>query len=451
MHQTVRTAKRQAILGAADWPTPTRAWVTVFILMAAYALAFVDRQILTLLVEPVRRDLNITDTQFSLLSGLAFTLFYTLMGIPFAWVADRKSRRSLIVFSLMFWSLMTAACGMAGSFLTLFLARIGVGVGEAGLSPAAYSMIADSFPPAKRARPLGVYAIGSIAGVGMALIIGGAVIQWAISAPPVVVPLLGELKSWQLAFLIVSVPGPVLALAMLAVREPKRQEKALAAGEAAPSFMLFLRARWKPFFLLSLGYALLAVSIAAYLTWTPAFMARSYGWEMGRIGAVYGVILLIFSTGGIVLGGWWADLLAAKGVKDAVLRVAVAGAAVGLPFAIGAPFAPSGVLAMAAIAAMSFGFGLSQGLPAPTLQAIAPNRLRARVMALYLLVGNIVAFTVGPTGVALISDYWLKDPAKIGAAVGIISGVVVPLAIVVLWAARNSFVEAAAIEAEPQA
>ncbi|MGH7018464.1 MAG: MFS transporter, partial [Brevundimonas sp.] len=132
MHQTVRPAKPPASLGATDWPTPTRAWVTVFVLMAAYALAFVDRQILTLLVEPVRRDLNITDTQFSLLSGLAFTLFYTVMGIPFAWVADRSSRRGLIVFSLMFWSVMTAACGAAGSFATLFLARIGVGVGEAG-------------------------------------------------------------------------------------------------------------------------------------------------------------------------------------------------------------------------------------------------------------------------------------------------------------------------------
>ncbi|MNQ07045.1 L-galactonate transporter [compost metagenome] len=448
MHQTVRPAKPPASLGPTDWPTPTRAWVTVFVLMAAYALAFVDRQILTLLVEPVRRDLNITDTQFSLLSGLAFTLFYTVMGIPFAWVADRSSRRGLIVFSLMFWSVMTAACGAAGSFATLFLARIGVGVGEAGLSPAAYSMIADSFPQARRARPLGVYAIGSIAGVGMALIIGGAVIQWAISAPPVVVPLLGELKSWQLAFLIVSLPGPILALALLLIREPKRQEKPLAEGETGLSLVAFLRRRWKPFTLLSLGYALISVAIAAYLTWTPTFMARSYGWEMGRIGATYGVILLVFCTVGVLLGGWWADHMATRGVKDAVLRVAIAGSVLALPFAVAAPFAPDGVTAMAAVTCLSFGFGLAQGLPAPTLQAIAPNRLRARVMALYLLIGNIVAFTVGPTGVALISDYWLKDSAKIGMAVGIISGVVIPLGCLTLWAARKSFIEASAAEAE---
>lgn len=447
MDQPARTYRPGADPTAVGWPNPSRAWATVFVLMAAYALAFVDRQILTLLVEPVRRDLNINDTQFSLLSGLAFTLFYTVMGLPFAWLADRSSRRNLIIASIGFWSLMTAACGMASSFLTLFLARIGVGVGEAGLSPAAYSMIADNFPPARRARPLGVYAIGSICGVGLALIIGGAVIQWAMTAPPVSLPLLGELKSWQLAFLIVSVPGPILMLAMLPLREPKRQEKALADGETRPSFVAFLRRRWQPFALLSLGYSLIGVSVAAYLTWTPAFMARRFGWEMSQVGAAYGTVLLIFGTGGILVGGWWSDRMAARGAPDAVLRAAMAGAALALPFALGAPFAPNGTLAMSMIAAMSFAFGLTQGLPAPSLQAIAPNRLRARVMALYLLIGNIVAFTVGPTGVALISDYWLKDSARIGVAVAIMSAVVVPLGLLSLLAARKSFIEASEFEA----
>ena len=447
MDQPVRTHRPGEDPTAAPWPKPSRAWATVFVLMAAYALAFVDRQILTLLVEPVRRDLNINDTQFSLLSGLAFTLFYTVMGLPFAWLADRSSRRNLIIASIGFWSLMTAACGMASSFLTLFLARIGVGVGEAGLSPAAYSMIADNFPPARRARPLGVYAIGSICGVGLALIIGGAVIQWAITAPPVSLPLLGELKSWQLAFLIVSLPGPILMLAMLPLHEPKRQEKALADGETRPSFMAFLRRRWKSFTLLSVGYSLIGVSVAAYLTWTPAFMVRRFGWEMSQVGAAYGTVLLIFGTGGILVGGWWSDRMAARGAQDAVLRVAATGAALALPFAVGAPFASSGMLAMSMIAAMSFAFGLTQGLPAPSLQAIAPNRLRARVMALYLLIGNIVAFTVGPTGVALISDYWLKDSARIGVAVAIMSAVVVPLGLLSLLAARKSFIEASVFEA----
>jgi MFS family permease len=411
----------------------------VLLLVAAYATAFVDRQILTLLVEPVKRDLAITDTQFSLLSGLAFTFFYTVMGIPFAWLADRGSRRNLILASVMFWSAATAACGMAGSFVSLFLARIGVGVGEAGLSPAAYSMISDSFPPEKRARPLGVYATGAILGVGLALIIGGAVVHWANSAPPVVLPIVGELKTWQLAFFVVSVPGPLLALLMLPIREPARHEKAVQAEDNPASFRSFLRERGWVFALLASGFSLIGVSIAAYLSWAPAFMMRVHGWSIASVGAVYGSILLAFSTSGILVGGWWVDRLVAKGAQDAVLKVVIAGALLALPFAIGAPFAPTGEIAMALIALMSFAFGLTQGLPAAAFQAIAANRVRARVMALYLLVGNIIAFTIGPTGVALISDYWLKDPAKIGIAIGVLSAVVVPLGVLAVVLARKPF------------
>jgi MFS family permease len=411
----------------------------VLLLVAAYATAFVDRQILTLLVEPVKRDLAITDTQFSLLSGLAFTFFYTIMGIPFAWLADRGSRRNLILASVTFWSAATAACGMAGSFVSLFVARIGVGIGEAGLSPAAYSMISDSFPPEKRARPLGVYATGAILGVGLALIIGGAVVHWANSAPPVVLPFLGVLKTWQLAFLVVSVPGPLLALLMLPIREPARHEKAVRAEGNPASFRSFLRDRGWVFSLLATGFSLIGVSIAAYLSWAPAFMMRVHGWSIARVGAVYGSILLVFSTSGIFVGGWWVDRLVAQGAKDAVLKVVIAGATLALPFAIGAPFAPTGEIAMASIALMSFAFGLTQGLPAVAFQAIAANRVRARVMALYLLVGNIIAFTIGPTGVALISDYWLKDPAKIGVAIGVLSSVVVPLGVLAVALARKPF------------
>jgi MFS family permease len=434
------------------WPSTTRAWTLVALLVAAYALAFVDRQILTLLVEPVRRDLDITDTQFSLLAGLAFTLFYTVMGIPFAWLADRGSRRNLIVVSVTFWSIMTALCGLAHNFLTLFLARIGVGVGEAGLSPAAYSMIADSFPAQKRARPLGVYAAGAILGVGLALIIGGAVVAWANTAPPVVLPGFGELKTWQLAFLIVSVPGPLLALVLLLVREPRRHESRVSApGVDAGSLKHFLAERGGVFTLLAFGYSLIGVAIAAYLSWTPAFLIRSHGWSIARIGTVYGLVLLVFSTAGILVGGWLVDRLAARGARDAVLKVSIGGCALALPFALAAPFTPSGEAAMATIAVMSFLFGLAQGLPPAALQAIAPNRVRSRVIALYLLVGNIVAFTVGPTGVALISDHWLDDPARIGHAIAILSAFVTPAGLLALLVARRRFVEIAAEEAKASA
>ena len=201
------------------------------------------------------------------------------------------------------------------------------------------------------------------------------------------------------------------------------------------------------FWLLAMGFSLIGVSIAAYLSWAPAFMMRVHGWSIARVGAVYGGILLVFSTSGILIGGWWVDRLAARGYRDAVLKVAIAGSALAVPFAIGAPFAPTGELAMAVIAVMSFAFGLAQGLPAAAFQAVAPNRVRARVIALYLLVGNIIAFTVGPTGVALISDYWLRDPAKIGVAIGLLSAFVVPLGVFALVAVRKPFLAAQEAEA----
>lgn len=449
MQQMLRDPVAATLAPASAWPHPSRAWITVFVLMAAYATAFVDRQILTLLVEPVRRDLAITDTQFSLLSGLAFTLFYTLMGIPLAWAADRGSRRNLIMLSVAVWTAMTAACGMAGSFLTLFLARIGVGVGEAGLSPAAYSLIADSFPPARRARAMGVYAMGSIMGVGLALIIGGMVVQWALSAPPIVLPLVGALRSWQVAFMAVSLPGPILVLAMSLLREPARHGVSVTAKAPAEPLGPFLSQQWLAFSLLSAGYSLVGVAIAAYLTWAPAFLIRAHGWDVGQVGAVLGSILLVGSTSGILVGGWWADRLAQAGRKDAVLRVAMIGAALSFPFAVAAPFAPDGVTAAILLALAFTAFGLPQGLPAVSFQAIAPNRLRARVMAFYLLIGNLVAFTMGPTAVALISDNWLRDPAKIGVAVAIVTAVVLPLGIVALAAARKPYIRAVeAAEAE---
>ncbi len=443
MQQTAGARDPEPLAAAHPWPSPMRAWATVLVLLAAYALAFVDRQILTLLVEPIKRDLAITDTQFSLLSGLAFTLFYTVMGVPFGWLADRSSRRNLITVSIVFWSAMTAVCGMANSFLTLFLARIGVGVGEAGLSPAAYSMIADSFAPAKRSRALSVYAVGAITGVGLALIIGGAVVKWALTAPPVVLPILGELRTWQLALLIVALPGPLLALVMLALREPQRQEVAPTQASGSSDLALFVRQRWRLFLLLAMGYSLIGAPIAAYLTWTPAFMIRVHGWDISTVGTVYGVVLLLFNTSGILLGGWLADSQIAKGQKDAALVVSIAGSALALPFAIAAPFAPGPWLAMACIAVMSFAFGIAQGLPAASIQAIAPNQLRARVMAVYFLIGNIIAFTVGPTGVAMISDFVLRDSAKIGVAIALLTLAVLPLGLLSLWVARSGFLRLA--------
>ncbi|MGH9937465.1 MAG: MFS transporter, partial [Blastocatellia bacterium] len=200
------------------------AWYVVFVLMVCLTLSFIDRQILSLLVGPIKRDLGISDTRIGLLQGLAFALFYTLMGLPVGWLVDRYSRRTIIAAGVFFWSLMTALCAVAGNFWSLFAARLGVGVGEATLGPAAMSLTSDYFPKEKLGGALSVYAMGIFIGSGLALIVGGTVVSAVAGMPAVTLPIIGEIASWRLTFLIVGAPGLLVGLLVYTVREPLRRD-----------------------------------------------------------------------------------------------------------------------------------------------------------------------------------------------------------------------------------
>src|SRR5215475_4822666 len=199
------------------------AWYVVFVLMVCYTLSFIDRQILGMLVDPIKRDFEISDTSVGLLQGLAFVAFYTIMGLPVGWLVDRYSRRTIIAVGVFFWSLMTAVCAMAGNFWALFAARTGVGVGEATLAPSAMSMTSDYFPKERLGGALSVYAMGIFIGSGLALIVGGEVVARVSGMPEVGVPIIGQIASWRLTFLIVGLPGLLVALLVYTVREPLRR------------------------------------------------------------------------------------------------------------------------------------------------------------------------------------------------------------------------------------
>ncbi|MGI9295671.1 MAG: MFS transporter, partial [Pseudomonadales bacterium] len=246
------------------WPDPAYAWYVTLLMMVLYMFSFLDRTIIVLLVEPIKRDLHITDTQISLLYGFAFAIFYTFLGIPIARLADYKNRRTIIAFGVLIWSAMTALCGLARNFGHLFAARVGVGVGEAALSPAAYSLIADSFPEEKRAKAMSVYTMGLYLGVGLALVLGGLVIDFFEQAGTVTLPLVGELYSWQLTFVAVGAPGLLFFLLMMTVREPTR--KGIAATNDAPiplrDAMGWFTTRWR--FYLSFYAAMAFLTMYSY-------------------------------------------------------------------------------------------------------------------------------------------------------------------------------------------
>jgi MFS family permease len=222
------------------YPSAGYAWYVVVVLTIAYTVSFIDRQIMALMVEPIRRDLEISDTQMSLLLGLAFAVFYTLLGIPIARLADRYSRRGIIAAGIAVWCFMTAACGLSRNYAQLFLARVGVGVGEAALSPSALSMMSDYFPKETRGRAVAFYTMGISMGVGLAMILGGQVIALVSQAPPVTLPVVGQLFAWQTVFVVVGLPGILVAALMLTVREPPR--KGRMTGGGAPTGTC----RWPP-------------------------------------------------------------------------------------------------------------------------------------------------------------------------------------------------------------
>jgi MFS family permease len=421
------------------WPSPPYAWYVVGILMLAYTNSFIDRQILSLLIEPIRRDLEISDTQVSLLAGFAFSIFYTTLGVPIARLADQKNRKVIIAAGVAAWSVATALCGITRSFWQLFAARVGVGVGEATLSPAAFSIIADYFPRHKLGRATSVYSMGVYFGAGLALIIGGAVIKMVSEAGAVTLPLVGSVRPWQLTFFAVGLLGLPIFLLILTIREPVR--RGLAARNAGspehPSSLAaltgFMRANLQTVVLHFAAFSLVGTAIVGYMIWTPTFFIRSYGWEASTIGWVYGTVLFVFGTAGVYAGGFVADWLEKRGRTDAILRAALYGGLVVLPFAVLTPLMPNALLAVASLAGATFFFAFPQGLPAAALQVITPNALRAQMTAVYFLVGNLIALGFGPTFFALVTDFGFGDPAKLRYSLSVGSAVMIPLGLLCMF------------------
>ncbi|MDX1297505.1 MAG: MFS transporter [Pseudomonas sp.] len=414
------------------YPSSTRAWVTVAILMLAYVLSFIDRQILNLLVGPIRRDLMISDTQMSLLMGLSFAMFYTVCGIPLGRLADTKSRRGLITIGVLFWSMTTAACGMAKLYWQFLICRIGVGVGEAALSPAAYSLIADSFPAERRATAISVYSMGVYLGSGIAFLLGGLVIQFASAQGDVVLPVIGEVRPWQLIFLILGAAGVLFTLLMLAVKEPTR--RGVGAGVAVPLADVgrYIRANRRTVLCHNFGFAGLAFAGYGSAAWVPTFFIRTYGWDAGQVGVIYGSIVAVFGCLGIVFGGRLADWMAKRGSSDANMRVGLYAAVGAVPFVLAFPLMDNAFWAALLMAPTVFCLSMPFGVAPAAIQEIMPNSMRGQASAIYLFVITLIGLGIGPTAVALVTDYVFADDQALRYSLLIVTSLAVFSSVVLL-------------------
>jgi len=431
------------------WPGTAQAWWTVAVLSAAYLLAFVDRTVINLLVGPIQHDLPINDTQFGALQGLAFGLFYTLAAIPLGRLADGHSRRSLIAAGLTVFSACSMLSGLARSYATLFILRMGVGAGEASLVPAAYSLLSDTFPPRKLGRAIGVFTIGAFIGVGFAYIWGGAVVGALGAAESVSVPLFGELRSWQAAFVIVSLPGFILVPLMFTLREPVRRGLAGAASATVLPAGAVAREVWarrRALGLLFAGFGIVALSGQASAVWTIAVFLRAFEMPAQEIGPLYGLVYIVAAIPGTLAASWLCDRLTASGMTDAPLRVAAWGFLGTGVFGALAPVMPTPSLALALFAPAIALQGMMYPLAGTALQLMLPNRLRGQISALYLVVLNVVGLGLGPMVTGLLTDHFFSAPSDVRYALALVNGLSAPLAVAFLLAALGPYrLERAAI------
>lgn len=405
-----------------DYPPARRGWLLVAILVAAYAMSFVDRQILSLLVEDLRRDLNITDSQIGLLQGPAFGVFYAIMGLPFGWLADGYNRMRIIAVGLLLWTLATVMGGLATSFGPLLVSRMLVGVGEAALVPAAVSLLADSFAPHRRALPLAIFTAGVSLGAGLALVLGGALIALAhdgVQAVPLIGEWLAARHPWQAVLVMAGLGGIPLALVIACLPEPIRR-RTPDTGEATGLWGL-IRREWRLFVPLLGGSVLLYLFSNALAGWMPSLFVREFGWQPAMVGLRMGSVILVCALAGNVLSGALATRLVAGGQANGTLKVMAGGAALMAPVAILAPLAPSALVAQGGLALVYLAMSLCFGVATASFVAVTPGPLRGRMVALYLMTGNLVGLGLGPPSVALVLERIAGSPDKVGLALAIVA------------------------------
>jgi len=390
--------------------------------------------IMGLLVGPIRESFQISDTQYSLLAGLAFSLFYAIMGLPLARIADRGSRRNLIVAGIAVWSFMTAACGLAKGYWSLFVARVGVGIGEATLGPAAYSMIADYFPKSILGRALSVYMIGVTLGSGFAYMLGGAVVGYVEDMGTIMVPVIGEIEGWQLTFFVVGIPGLLVSLLMLTtVREPART--GIVTPEAVPVSEVadYLWQRRRAYGGHILGISIFIMVVYALNLWGPTYFIRTFGYTRPEAGWVFGLVMIGSGTLGLLLAGTLSDRLVSKGIHDAYVKIILFSMVAMIPSAATLAFLESDLLAIVFMSLAVFFSAFQGGLAGGTLQLMTPNRMRGQVMAVYGLSSNLIGLGLGPTVIAMTTDYVFGYDEAIGKSIALCAVILCPIGALILW------------------
>jgi MFS transporter, Spinster family, sphingosine-1-phosphate transporter len=399
-----------------------RAWYVLGILTLTYSLAYIDRQLLNLLVDPIKRSLLLSDTELSFIQGAAFISAYLLAAPLVGRLVDITNRRNVLLLGVCAWSICTALCGRADTFTELFAARFGVGISEACALPVGWSMISDYFSARRSARALSIFTLGPLIGGGFSLVAGGLVISFAEELRQQLTAL-GGLMTWQLTFVLIGLPGLVLACVLMTVREPTRRTLKAAADErqyTTPEVASFLWKRRGFYGRVYLGIGMHATVALGIPTWFPSFLIRYYGVSPALVGYRFGLLVVTVGSIGVLAGPWIARIFERRGYEDAVLR-ASALSTIGMILSCAAiPLVPGPVAALTAAACAIFSWSIPTANMAAAIQLGTPSRMRGVVASLFTFFAQLIGFGIGPTVVALVTDHVFHDPRLVGYSLGIV-------------------------------
>lgn len=426
--------------GGAPWPDSRRAWYTIWLIAFVTLLANIDRAVINLLVQPMKVDLQLSDTQVSLIVGLAFSAFYFITGFPMSRISDSHSRKWVIGIGLLCWSAATALCGLVRSFTTLFIARGIVGAAESTPGPAAMSMMSDLVPREKLPRAFAVYQLGIGLGQGSALIIGGLLIGFFANYGLIHLPFHGEMAPWQLVFISCGLPGLVVAILWLCtVREPARRNRMRKGSVPLRDLGRFLAANKALYLPMFLSIAIGSIEMMGAAVWRAPMFERSYGWTPAQVGPLFGMTAIAIMPISLIGGTWLAERLIRKGDPQSMLKVSLIAGLLSLPFQVIAPLLPDpwwcwGLLTLSMIIGGMSGPALNSAI-----QYATPNEMRAQVSSLYLYTISVVGTTLGPLVVALVGDFVLRDESLLYLSMSGFVLVLSPFASLFMWFAMRAF------------
>ena len=396
---------------------PGYAWYVAIVFSLFSALSFIDRQIIAVLIRPMKAELELTDVQLSLIGGLSFVIFYAAFGLPMGRLADTLNRKWIIYGGVVIWTSATALCGLATKYTHLLILRMGVGLGEAALAPCAFSILADLFPRRRLATGIAICSMGASFGIGFAYLGGALVLDWANgladASGAIRLPLLGELTAWRVVFLAVGLPGLALSVLLWTIREPVRRDSNRGAASRdsrearAPrvrEVVAYMLEHRRTILLHNVGIGFLSLASYAGGFWDIAFFERTYGWPAAQSGVLYGVLAMFAAAGGNLLTGLFADHSTSKWGWDTKMMMLLLVALASIVFRLSYPLMPSAGWALTMVVPALFLASAPYGVGAAAVQIMVPPRMRGQVTAFYYLVQTLIGLSLGPTLVAVFTE-----------------------------------------------